>query len=92
MDNKLIGEIVLFIIIEIVGLIPVGIHFLVKKTSENEKGDLAVMLTRNVMFRALFIDVISIPIFIFFSDKRIAVTVFLVAAQMINLFFFRKGK
>lgn len=53
MDKKLIGEIVLFIIIEIVGLIPVGIHFLVKKTSENEKGDLAVMLTRNVMFRAL---------------------------------------
>ena len=83
MDKKLIGEIVLFIIIEIVGLIPVGIHFLVKKTSENEKGDLAVMLTRNVMFRAIFI---------FFSDKRIAVTVFLVAAQMINLFFFRKGK
>ena len=92
MNRKELIELMLFIVIEIIGLIPAGIAFLVKKTSENPIADPAVNLTKHYMIRGVMIFLAAVPLYFLLPGKRTFVIIGIVALQLVNSALFRKGK
>lgn len=88
MTKTEIAQLVIFIIVELVGFIPVGIWALVNHTTE-DKTDPALKLTTNYMVRSLLINIICIPLFIFLADKRLYVALILFVGQIANTILFR---
>lgn len=92
MSDKALAELILFIAIEAVGLLPLGIFLLIRHSSDDPASDPSVRLSARSMYRALAVDFLAIPLFIFLPERRAAVAIFLVVAQVVNLAFFRKGR
>ncbi len=82
-------EIIFFIIIELVGLLPVGLYFLVGK--ENIEEELHQRF-RKYAVRSIICDVLVALLFIFWPSFRIKCIVLSILLQIVNGLFFRKVK
>lgn len=85
-------EIVFFIIIEILGLLPLGLYFLVKSNLEDDDANYALLpAIFKFAVRGVVVVVICIPFFILF-DKKLMVCLIGVVLQGLNLLLFKRIK
>lgn len=89
--NKDTALIIGFVILLVVGLIPVGIGALMVTSSD--KDELAIRrLGVNYAVRALILSTLVIPFFVVFKEKRTIVTIILVVGEFANLTLFKLRK
>lgn len=89
--NKDTALIIGFVILLVIGLIPVGIGALMVASSD--KDELAIRrLGVNYAVRALILSALVIPFFVVFKEKRTIVTIILVVGEFANLTLFKLRK
>lgn len=89
--SKELALIIGFIILIIIGLIPIGLSYLIWKSSDEDEVQIK-KVAFGYAFRAIVLIGLVIPFFIFFKSKRTIIMIILLLGEVANITLFRLRK